>query len=51
MECPTCHKGMRLVTKDTSTGERRKRYDRKVFRCTKDDSWATIEIPQEEKTE
>jgi hypothetical protein len=44
MMCPKCGKKMALKRSDTSLGKKGARYSRKLYRCTKDDAWVTVEV-------
>ena len=46
MKCPVCNLNMKLVGKDTSVdNKKKKQYERNFYWCDKDDVWTTVEIP------
>ncbi|MEK7183058.1 MAG: hypothetical protein AAB776_00305 [Patescibacteria group bacterium] len=49
MKCPECEYDMGVVATKTSRGTTGKYYDWTQFHCKRDDVWAEIEIPKEEK--
>lgn len=47
MKCPICKKEMIVKKKDVSHDfDKKKKYDRTMFWCEKDDVWISQEIPQ-----
>lgn len=47
MKCVVCKKLMKLVRKNTSVNPKnKKKYDRTIYRCTKDDVWIGVEKPK-----
>lgn len=52
MICPVCEKEMVLKSADSSFNfdkKPKKKYDRKVYWCVKDDVWINLEIPSSKK--
>ncbi len=48
MQCPKCEQAMQLMREDVSeNAQNAKKYDRKVFHCSADDIWISLEVPKE----
>ena len=47
MKCPVCNKAMELSSSDVSHNPKNgTKYDRKIYVCKNDGTWANIEIPK-----
>lgn len=47
MNCPNCHKTMRIKKEDRSLGANKKEYMRTIYWCEVDDVWINVEIPKD----
>ncbi|GCF11675.1 hypothetical protein [Dictyobacter arantiisoli] len=51
MKCPVCQQEMSVWKTDTSHNSKTGQlYDRTLYHCTQDDTWAKTEIPKSSKT-
>lgn len=46
MKCPVCKKKMEVRSKDSSWGNDKKEYSRKIYVCKDCDTWITVEAPK-----
>lgn len=46
MHCPVCDLEMTVMREDVSLSANDQKYDRRIYKCVKDDVWTTVEIPK-----